>query len=946
MCTAVIGAVTVSVQLGGEARAAGSGTVSPTTVAPGDNGTTNVRVSWSGMAAGQPIFIQVCDNRKAFDPGTFNLMNDCLSTTLPFTVQASHNPSGSGSTDGSPTNPDFPFPGTNLQGGGWSCSTAGTPTGTVDAMSGNLVYNPCLIRVTDSFPANGANELYLPVHIGADATLTADTPAPVIALGLPFSYTFIATGFPAPTFTVTSGILPAGLSLHAVTGVLSGIPTVPGRSTFTVSASNAVTRAANSPPLTMTVAPAAPPSFTRQTPPVTMTAGTSYSYTFAADGSPSPTFTVTSGTAPVGLSLNAATGVLSGAPTVTGTSTFTVSAANGRGSPAVTPPISVRVSPPIVFTAAAPPASATVGTPFTYTFAAAGLPPPTYVVASGALPPGLGLDPATGVLSGAPSSFGQFSFSVTASNGAANPLTTPMLAIDVLAAPVFTASSPPTPATVDAAYGYTFAATGDPAPNFAVTSGSPPPGLNLDAATGSLSGFPASAGTFAFTVSASNGIGAPASAPVTLAVVASNPVMRLSASAVTFPAQVVGTTSGTFPLLATVMGGSTVNIGTVTVKGPNAGDFAVSANTCAGATLMPSNPSCSLAVAFSPVGKGFRSASLIFGDSAGTQVVVLAGMGTEVGLNQSVLDFGNQAVGSTSVPSPLTFSNTSTSAVGPLTVTVTGANPGDFVLGDRCSGVTVATGEACSISIRFAPGEEGLRRAVLSVADGAPSGGQGGPHTAVLTGRGVRSTGYWLVASDGGVFSFGSARFLGSTGSLKLNSPIVGMTATPDGLGYWLVASDGGVFGFGSAQFFGSASSPPPRNPIAGMAAAPDGLGYSLATADASAFAFGSTKLSPPTSTPTARRPIVGIAAAADGLGYWLVGSDGGIFAFGSAQFLGSTGSIRLGKPIVGIAPAADGLGYWLVGSDGGIFAFGSAQFLGSMGSLVLNRPVVGMARQ
>jgi hypothetical protein len=62
--------------------------------------------------------------------------------------------------------------------------------------------------------------------------------------------------------------------------------------------------------------------------------------------------------------------------------------------------------------------------------------------------------------------------------------------------------------------------------------------------------------------------------------------------------------------------------------------------------------------------------------------------------------------------------------------------------------------------------------------------------------------GYWLVASDGGIFSFGSAGFFGSTGAVHLNKSIVGMAATPDGKGYWLVASDGGIFSFGSAGFF------------------------------------------------------------------------------------------------------------------------------------------------
>src|SRR5437867_8101300 len=50
--------------------------------------------------------------------------------------------------------------------------------------------------------------------------------------------------------------------------------------------------------------------------------------------------------------------------------------------------------------------------------------------------------------------------------------------------------------------------------------------------------------------------------------------------------------------------------------------------------------------------------------------------------------------------------------------------------------------------------------------------------------------GYWLVASDGGIFTFGDAGFFGSTGSIHLNKPIVGMAATPDGRGYWIERSE------------------------------------------------------------------------------------------------------------------------------------------------------------
>jgi hypothetical protein len=62
--------------------------------------------------------------------------------------------------------------------------------------------------------------------------------------------------------------------------------------------------------------------------------------------------------------------------------------------------------------------------------------------------------------------------------------------------------------------------------------------------------------------------------------------------------------------------------------------------------------------------------------------------------------------------------------------------------------------------------------------------------------------GYWLVASDGGIFSFGNASFHGSTGNLHLDAPVVGMDS-PTGNGYWLVASDGGIFSFG-VPFHGS----------------------------------------------------------------------------------------------------------------------------------------------
>jgi len=204
--------------------------------------------------------------------------------------------------------------------------------------------------------------------------------------------------------------------------------------------------------------------------------------------------------------------------------------------------------------------------------------------------------------------------------------------------------------------------------------------------------------------------------------------------------------------------------------------------------------------------------------------------------------------------------------------------------------------------------------------------------------------GYWLVASDGGIFAFGDALFLGSTGAVGLARPIVGMASTPSGKGYWLVAADGGIFAFGDALFLGSTGALALTRPIVGMAATRSGKGYWLVAADGGIFAFGDATFFGSTGALALARPVVGMAATSSSRGYWLVASDGGVFAFGDARFAGSTGALALARPIVGLASTPSAAGYWLVASDGGIFAFGDARFLGSTGDLRLNRPIVGMA--
>src|SRR5580698_2673638 len=185
--------------------------------------------------------------------------------------------------------------------------------------------------------------------------------------------------------------------------------------------------------------------------------------------------------------------------------------------------------------------------------------------------------------------------------------------------------------------------------------------------------------------------------------------------------------------------------------------------------------------------------------------------------------------------------------------------------------------------------------------------------------------------------NFGDAGFFGPAGGLTLNAPPVGMASTHDGGGYWIVASDGGIFNYGDAAFLGSAGAIALNKPIVGMAATPDGGGYWLVASDGGIFSYGDAHFYGSTGSIHLNQPVVGMAAAPGGGGYWLVASDGGIFNYGTAPFLGSMGGTPLNAPIVGMAGTANG--YWLAAKDGGVFNFGT-QFLGSMGGQANANPI------
>jgi hypothetical protein len=198
--------------------------------------------------------------------------------------------------------------------------------------------------------------------------------------------------------------------------------------------------------------------------------------------------------------------------------------------------------------------------------------------------------------------------------------------------------------------------------------------------------------------------------------------------------------------------------------------------------------------------------------------------------------------------------------------------------------------------------------------------------------------GYWLVGSDGGIFSFGSAQFYGSTGSLHLQRPVVGIVPTTDRAGYWLDASDGGIFSFGDTQFYGSipglglhpAGSGVPNSlnaPIVGMVPSIDDKGYFMVSSDGGVFAFGDAHFAG--SCPGiggCSGTAVAVMSDHSGNGYWVVTSSGSVYTFGDAPYLGAPGR----GTVTSAVATPDGKGYWVLLGDGEVFPYGDAVDIGS----------------
>lgn len=182
--------------------------------------------------------------------------------------------------------------------------------------------------------------------------------------------------------------------------------------------------------------------------------------------------------------------------------------------------------------------------------------------------------------------------------------------------------------------------------------------------------------------------------------------------------------------------------------------------------------------------------------------------------------------------------------------------------------------------------------------------------------------GYWILASNGGVFTYGDAPFFGSAAGLMCGScTAVAMASTPTGLGYWILDSNGGLYSFGDAIFHGNGFGLIGAGDARGLAAPPTGTGYWMVNGPGSIFSFGFVNYHGG-GIPGGSQPAKTLQSSVGGSGYWILGSNGGVYAFGDAPALGSApvASVNLSRH-----PTFNG--YTVIASGGAIYNFNTYNY-------------------
>ncbi len=253
--------------------------------------------------------------------------------------------------------------------------------------------------------------------------------------------------------------------------------------------------------------------------------------------------------------------------------------------------------------------------------------------------------------------------------------------------------------------------------------------------------------------------------------IATTSAVTLVPSSLTFASTLQGATSAPQSIQLTNSGSGALRITSVSLSGANPGDFAIASGGCT-ATTYAVNSTCSIAVSFSPLGDGARSASIIVADDAPglMQTIPLSGTGAGAPVPQPAVTitppsiaFGGVAQGSTSGVQNITVTSSGTGALHISNVQLGGANASDFKIANGCIATGYVAGQACTIGLTFTPSVPGTRFATLMIADDGPNS----PQTVSITGNSSIPT-TSLSVSLFGTSSYSQTVTAGQTASFAL----------------------------------------------------------------------------------------------------------------------------------------------------------------------------------